>query len=68
MNTFVKTVEAYKQGARTMPGRYYTSTDVQREEQEKIWRRQWISVGRTAELTSPGDYRTVEIAVDSVLV
>jgi Rieske 2Fe-2S family protein len=68
MNTFMKTVEAYKQGARTMPGRYYTSAEVLREEQEKIWRRQWISVGRTAELASPGDYRTVLIGGESLIV
>ncbi|HET7249763.1 MAG TPA: aromatic ring-hydroxylating dioxygenase subunit alpha [Gemmatimonadales bacterium] len=68
MNTFVKTVEAYRQGARTMPGRYYTSVDVLHEEEEKIWRRHWISVGRSAELASPGDYRTVEIGGESLIV
>mgnify|MGYP006358691259 CR=1 FL=1 len=35
MSTFLKTVESYRQGARTMPGRYYTTPEIQAEEREK---------------------------------
>jgi Rieske 2Fe-2S family protein len=68
MTTFLKTVDAYRQGATTLPGRYYTSAEVLQEEQEQIFRRHWISIGRTAELPSPGDYRTVDIGGDSLIV
>ena len=39
MSTFVKTVESYRQGARTLPGRYYTAPEVLADEQERIFRR-----------------------------
>lgn len=66
--TFVKTVESYHQGARTLPGRYYTSPDVFAEERERIFARHWICVGRDAALAAPGDYFLVEIAGESIIV
>jgi Rieske 2Fe-2S family protein len=65
---FQKTVESYQQGARTLPGRYYTAPDVFAEERERIFRRNWICVGRDAALAEPGDYRLVEIAGESIIV
>jgi Rieske 2Fe-2S family protein len=68
MTTFLKTTDAYKQGARTLPGRYYTTPEVLSEEAERIFRRQWICVGRTAAIANPGDYVVVEIAGESIIV
>ena len=65
---FVKTVESYQQGARTLPGRYYTAPEVFAEERERIFRRNWICVGRDDALADPGDYRLVEIAGESIIV
>src|SRR5712692_166283 len=65
---FLKTVETYQQGARTLPGRYYTAPEVFAEERERIFRRNWICVGRDAALADAGDYRLVEIAGESIIV
>ncbi|HWC74906.1 MAG TPA: aromatic ring-hydroxylating dioxygenase subunit alpha [Gemmatimonadales bacterium] len=66
--TFLKTVESYRQGAKTLPGRYYTSPEVFAEEQERLFRHHWICIGRDAALASSGDYVVVDIAGESIIV
>ncbi|HEY7685612.1 MAG TPA: aromatic ring-hydroxylating dioxygenase subunit alpha, partial [Gemmatimonadales bacterium] len=68
MSTFLRTVESYRQGARTMPGRYYTTPEIQAEEREKIFGQHWISVGRAADFSQNGEYRLAEVAGESVIV
>jgi Rieske 2Fe-2S family protein len=68
MTTFRKTTESYRQGARTMPGRYYTSPEVFAEEAEKIFARRWICAGRVEALAQPGDYLLASVAGESVIV
>ena len=68
MPSFLKTADSYRQGARTLPGRYYTAPEVLTEEQERIFRRRWICVGRDNALAAPGDYMLVEIAGESIIV
>lgn len=67
MSTFVKTVESYRQGARTLPGRYYTAPDVFAEEQERIFRQRWICIGRAGALAAPGDYFLADVAGESII-
>jgi Rieske 2Fe-2S family protein len=68
MSTFLKTVESYRQGARTMPGRYYTSPEVFTEEGDRIFARSWICVGRAASLAEPGAYQLTGVGGESVIV
>jgi Rieske 2Fe-2S family protein len=68
MTTFLKTTDAYKQGARTLPGRYYTTPEILSEEAERIFRRQWICVGRADAIAGAGEYVVVEIAGESIIV
>jgi len=68
MTTFLKTTEAYQQGARTLPGRYYTTPEILSEEAERIFRKRWICVGRVERIAQPGDYVVVEIAGESIIV
>jgi Rieske 2Fe-2S family protein len=68
MPSFLKTTESYRQGARTLPGRYYTAPEVLALEQERIFCRSWICVGRADALAAPGDYMLVEIAGESIIV
>ena len=67
-SAFRKTTETYRQGARTMPGRYYTSAEVFLEEAERVFRRRWICVGRVTAIPEPGDYLTAGIAGESIIV
>jgi len=68
MSTFLKTTESYRQGARTLPGRYYTVPEVLTEEQDRIFGHRWICIGRDNALAAPGDYVVVEIAGESIIV
>src|SRR5205809_8096891 len=68
MSGFVKATQAYQQGQRTLPGRYYTSPEIYAEEQERIVTARWICVGRAAEIPAAGDYVLRTIAGESVIV
>ena len=68
MATFLKTTEISVQGAHTLPGEFFTSPDIFREEMEKIFLRRWICVGREDRLPNPGDWFTQEIGKESVIV
>lgn len=54
--------------ARSMPPAVYTSPDVLAREEERIFARQWICLGRASALAHPGDYLTDEIAGQPILV
>jgi Rieske 2Fe-2S family protein len=65
---FRKTVETFRAGARTLPQRYFVSSEVFAEEQRKIFGQQWICVGHQNRLTMPGDYFVREVAGESLIV
>ena len=54
--------------ARTLPGEVYSSEDVLRLEQRGIFAREWLCVGREADIPKAGDWFLKEIAGDSVIV
>ena len=68
MSNFVKATQAYQQGQRTLPGRYYTLTEIYAEERERIFTARWICVGRAADIPAAGDYLLRTIAGESVIV
>ena len=68
MATFLRTVESFVQGARTMPQRYYVSDDVFALEQDRIFARSWLCVGRSSELAVPGAYKLQAIGADNVVI
>ena len=68
MATFLKANELGTHGARTMPGRNYTSPDIFAREMDQIFQRRWICAGRAAELAKPGDFLTREVGAESIIV
>ena len=48
--------------ARAIPTSAYTSEVMLAAELDRIFRREWICVGRVDQLNEPGDYLTYEIA------
>jgi Rieske 2Fe-2S family protein len=68
MATFLRTVESFVQGARTMPQRYYVSNEVFALEQDRIFARSWLCVGRSAELAGAGAYKLQAIGADNVII
>lgn len=68
MTTFHPTVATYRQGARTLPGRYYTSPDVLAAERERIFAARWNCVGRVSALEERGAYFLTDVAGESLIV
>lgn len=54
--------------ARAMPRSVYTSPDFLRAELDQIFRKDWFCVGRASALGQPGDYVTLELADQPVVV
>ncbi len=52
----------------TLPGQYYTSEEIFRAEQQQIFKGQWLCAGRATEIATPGDYKLVEIGVESLIL
>src|SRR5688572_2660274 len=65
---FQRTVESYRQGARTMPRERYTSSEIFAEERERIFAKEWNCVGRSSNFTKPGDYKVRDIAGESLIL
>jgi Rieske 2Fe-2S family protein len=68
MSAFHRTVETYRPGSQTLPGRYYTSPEILAEERERIGRQYWHCVGRVGDIARPGDYFVREVAGESLIV
>lgn len=68
MTTFHPTTDSYRAGARTMPGEYYTSDAILREEQERVFASQWICVGRESDIAEPGAFVLADVAGESIIV
>jgi Rieske 2Fe-2S family protein len=52
----------------TLPGRDYHGADVFDLERERIFARNWYYAGRDEGLSQPGDYMTVDVVGESVIV
>ena len=68
MTTFLRTTSTYQQGATTLPREYYTSAALLDEETEKLFRTEWLCVGRAERLAEPGSYLLHERFGESVIV
>jgi Rieske 2Fe-2S family protein len=68
MATFLRTIESYVQGARTLPRRYYASNEVLAEEWERLFAKTWLCIGRSSSLAEGGAYVTRQIGHDNVIV
>ena len=55
-------------GQRTLPGKYYHSEDIYKEEIEKIFYKFWIYAMRAEEIPNVGDYKLVEVEDESLIV
>jgi hypothetical protein len=54
--------------ARAMPKSVYTSPDFARAEAEHIFAREWLCAGRADALARPGDYLTMTVAGEPVII
>jgi glycine betaine catabolism A len=66
--TFLKTTQISVDGARTLPGEYFTSQDIFAQEIDRIFLQRWLCVGREDRIPGPGDYFVQEVGRESVIV
>ena len=53
---------------RTLPGKAYSSPEVFAKEQEKIFEQMWFCAARGSDLAKPGDFKTVQVGRESIIV
>ena len=54
--------------AHHLPGNFYTSPEIESIERKNIFRREWLCVAREEEFEMPGDYRTMVIADEPIIL
>jgi Rieske 2Fe-2S family protein len=52
----------------TLPGFYYTSADLLREEFERIFYENWVCCGREEKISRPGQYFLQEIGTENIII
>jgi len=52
----------------SLPGEFYREAEVYRLDIERVWRTGWLFAGHTCELSKQGDYFTLEVDTDSLIV
>src|SRR5690242_18249496 len=68
MTTFLSAPEIGTNGAKTLPGSFYTSLDTYSEEHDRIFLRRWLCTGREEQIAEPGSYFVRNIGAESVIV
>ena len=66
--SFKKTADTLTKGAHTLERDFYTSSQILNNEYKKIFQSQWICVGRSEELTAVGQYKTINLGNESVII
>jgi len=59
---------ANHQAGGALQGEFYRDEEVYRHDLDRIWRRGWLFAGHSCEIPKPGDYFTIEIDTDSIIV
>ena len=65
---FKKTADTLTKGAHTLERNFYTSSEILNKEYKNIFQSQWVCVGREEELTKVGQYKTINIGDESVII
>src|SRR4026209_1970358 len=65
---FRKAAATFQTGAKTLPQRYFVSSEIFAEELQKIFATNWVLVGHQSQLAEPGDYFLAEVAGESLIV
>jgi Rieske 2Fe-2S family protein len=65
---FHRTTEAYRQGAHTMPGEYYTSPAILDEERARLLPKMWHCAGRASSVAKPGHFVVRDVAGESIML
>lgn len=61
-------MEEKNRNPHTMPGWYYTDASLFEVEKKSVFAAGWVAVGHVSEITRPGDYMTVTIGDEPVII
>ena len=65
---FRKTADTFAAGAKTLEQKYLVSPDIFAAEQAAIFSSQWVCVGHQSRIAQAGDFFTVEVAGESLIL
>jgi len=68
VNSFFKTADTLKQGARALPQKYYTDNSILKKEMAKIFSSNWLCCGRGDDILNPGQYKLINILNESIII
>jgi phenylpropionate dioxygenase-like ring-hydroxylating dioxygenase large terminal subunit len=68
LDTLAKSIDTPIEEARGLPTEAYLSDEFYELELEHIFRRDWICIGREEEAVAPGDYFTIELAGEPLMI
>ena len=52
----------------TLPREFFSDAEIYRADLDVVWRRGWLFAGHSCEIAKPGDYFTLEVDADSVIL
>lgn len=52
----------------SLPGLFYSDDEVYRTDMDQIWRKGWLFAGHSCEIPKAGDYFTLQVGADSIVV
>jgi Rieske 2Fe-2S family protein len=64
----VRDLIARQRAGRSLPGQFYSDDEVYQLDCQTVWRIGWLFAGHSCEIPKPGDYFTLELDSDSVIV
>lgn len=67
-NQFVANLVATRKQGYSLPGAFYSDERIYRSEIDRIWRKGWLFAGHSCEIPSPGDYFTMNVDGDSLII
>lgn len=67
-NSYLRDAIAARKDGYSLPGEFYQSELIYQADLERIWRRGWLFAGHSCQIPSPGDYFTVRVDNDSLIV
>ena len=66
--SFKKTASTLSKDAKTLGREYYTSEKILDKEYEALFYNDWICSGRSSELSKVGQYKTIKIGKESIII
>jgi Rieske 2Fe-2S family protein len=68
MGSFYSPIETFDPLAKTLPGKYYTSSETYQVELERIFYENWLCAGRVEQIPNPGDYFLQAVGPESIII